>query len=140
MRNKLIIVVGLTLLVQIVLAQNYDITVQITGFESKQGNCFVILFDDSKPFDVQNKGIMQVKKAITKDKTCTVIFKHLPRGNYAIIAFHDKSNDGVLNTNLLGLPKEGVGNSNNHKGKPSFNRSKFILQGNKLVKIEIKYP
>lgn len=140
MRNKLIIVVGLTLLGQIVLAQSYDITVQITGFESKRGYCVVTLFDDSKPFNVQNKGITQVKKAITGNKTCTVIFEHLPRGVYSIIAFHDENNDGVLNTNLLGLPKECVGNSNNHQGRPSFNKSKFLLQKNESVKIEIKYP
>jgi uncharacterized protein (DUF2141 family) len=140
MRNKLIIVAGLTLFGQIVLAQNYDLTIQITGFESMGGNCIVTLFDDSKPFNVQNKGISQVKQAISSDSTCTVIFKHLPRGNYAIIAFHDENNDGVLNTNLLGLPKEGVGNSNNHKGRPAFNKSKFLLQKNELVKIEIKYP
>jgi len=140
MRNKLLIVAGLTLLGQIVLAQSFDITVQITGFESKRGNCIVTLFNNSQCFGANDKGVSQVKKAITKAKTCTVVFKNMPKGNYAIIAFHDENTNRALNTNILGMPKEGVGSSNNHKGKPSFDKSKFILQANKSVKIKIKYP
>ncbi|WP_157754642.1 DUF2141 domain-containing protein [Salinivirga cyanobacteriivorans] len=137
--NKLLIVLGLSLLGQVLLAQNYDITIEITGFKSHSGNCIVTLFDNSHCFSANDKGISQVKKAITKAKTCTVTFKNIPKGNYAIIAFHDENTDGALNRNLLGMPKEGVGNSNNHKGKPSFEKSRFILLANRSVKIEIKY-
>ena len=36
------------------------------------------------------------------------------RGAYAISVFHDENDDGVLSTNLVGMPQEGHGVSNNH--------------------------
>lgn len=41
----------------------------------------------------------------------------LPYGNYAIAVYHDKNTNGELDTNLLGIPKEAYGFSNNARGR-----------------------
>jgi uncharacterized protein (DUF2141 family) len=41
----------------------------------------------------------------------------LPFGEYAIAVYHDKNANGKLDTNLLGIPKERYGFSNNARGR-----------------------
>ena len=46
----------------------------------------------------------------------------------AISIAHDENDNGEVDTNFVGFPKEPVGASNQSGfGKPSFNRSKFEL-------------
>jgi uncharacterized protein (DUF2141 family) len=57
-------------------------------------------------------------------------FLDLPAGTYAISIFHDAKDDGVLNTNVLGMPREGYGFSNNHTyatHPASFEESHFTV-------------
>jgi uncharacterized protein (DUF2141 family) len=41
------------------------------------------------------------------------IFEEVPYGTYAISVIHDESCSGCLHSNCFGIPKEGVGTSNN---------------------------
>lgn len=41
----------------------------------------------------------------------------LPYGEYAIAVYHDKNQNGKLDSNFLGIPKEAYGFSNNARGK-----------------------
>jgi uncharacterized protein (DUF2141 family) len=53
----------------------------------------------------------------------SVIFTQLPPGRYAVIAFHDENDNGLLDANALGVPTEGFGFSNDAHGflgAPSF--------------------
>lgn len=43
----------------------------------------------------------------------TVVWPHLPPGNYAIAAIHDENSNAHLDRNLFGIPKEGFGFANN---------------------------
>ncbi|HTA27993.1 MAG TPA: DUF2141 domain-containing protein [Bacteroidia bacterium] len=55
-------------------------------------------------------------------------FTNIVMGTYAIAVFHDENSDKKINTNWLGIPKEGVGVSNNAKGSfgpPKFDDAKF---------------
>ena len=38
-----------------------------------------------------------------------VTFTHVPAGVWAVVAFHDRNNDGEVDRNVLGIPIEGVG-------------------------------
>ena len=64
-------------------------------------------------------------------------------GTYAVSTFHDENSNGKLDTNLLGIPTEGVGASNNakgHFGPPKFDDAKFRFEGGRLdLKIAIDY-
>jgi uncharacterized protein (DUF2141 family) len=45
--------------------------------------------------------------------TTLVTVNDVPPGQYAVQAFHDVTDQGVVHQNLLGIPKESVGFSNN---------------------------
>ena len=44
---------------------------------------------------------------------CVFSFSNLPPGAYAVAVYHDENGNGRLDTNLLGLPTERYGFSNN---------------------------
>ena len=65
----------------------------------------------------------------------------LPRGTYAITVYQDLDNNGKLNSNWLGMPKEPVGNSTNFMpdgGAPTFQDcSVYILNNDATIKINL---
>ena len=73
----------------------------------------------------------------------TVQFYNLIPGAYAIAIHHDENSDGEMNTNFIGLPKEGYGFSNNAKvnfSPPAFEAAAFILGvGEKSIRLRVVY-
>jgi len=62
-------------------------------------------------------------------------FEDIPQGNYALAVVHDENMNGKLDTNMLGIPKEGYGFSNDAKGligAPSFSAASFPYDGENL--------
>ena len=70
-------------------------------------------------------------------------FPGIAPGTYAVSMFHDENSNGKLDTNFLGIPREGVGASNDargHMGPPKFDAAKFQFAGGRLnLKITINY-
>ena len=73
----------------------------------------------------------------------TVQFYNLVLGAYAIAIHHDENSDGEMNTNFIGLPKEGYGFSNNAKvnfAAPAFEAAAFNLDvGDKSIRLRMVY-
>ena len=65
----------------------------------------------------------------------------LAQGDYAISVFLDENRNNKLDTNILGIPKELFGFSNNPRiltGPPSFQESEITIDGsNKAFKIKL---
>jgi uncharacterized protein (DUF2141 family) len=71
------------------------------------------------------------------------VFEDVPYGTYAISVIHDESCCGELHKNCFGIPKEGVGTSNNPHfffGPPSFDCASFELKSDEVeIEIRLKY-
>ncbi len=62
-------------------------------------------------------------------------FEDIPPGTYALAVIHDENMNGKLETNVLGIPTEGYGFSNDAKGvlgAPSFSAASFLYDGRNL--------
>ena len=60
-----------------------------------------------------------------------LLAKDLPEGTYAIKAFHDVNDNGELDTNWMGIPKEPYGFSNDAMGAmgpPKFHQASFVVK------------
>jgi uncharacterized protein (DUF2141 family) len=70
-------------------------------------------------------------------------FREIAPGRYAVSVYHDENSNGKLDTNFLGIPREGVGASNNargHMGSPKFDAAAFPFAGGRLnLTITINY-
>ena len=70
----------------------------------------------------------------------TVTIAEVPPGEYAVQAFHDDTDGGVVHQNILGIPRERIGFSNNaplHIRGPLWKDAAFSV-GNEMARITLK--
>ena len=134
--TKIIIAIAF-FIASLVSAQNVNLTVKISGLKSNTGAVLVGLYNSDGTF------LKKAYKGVTSDikaNEATVTFSNIPKGEYAISAYHDKNKNGKLDTNFIGIPKEDYASSNNAKGvmgPPKYEDAKFDLK--KDLKIDIKF-
>ncbi len=118
----------------LVSAQN-SLIVEIVNLKSDKGVAIVALLDEVEE-------TIKDKTSEIKDNTCTIVFNDLKDGSYAIRCFHDENDNGELDTNFIGIPKEGFGFSNDAFGKfgpKKFSEWLFEVQGDTKLQITTKY-
>ncbi len=111
------------------------LTVEIVNLENNIGVVIVDLMDKDE------ESVMDLTSEI-KDNKCTLIFKDLKNGQYAIRYFHDENKNEELDTNFIGIPKEGFGFSNDAIGKfgpKDFSEWLFEVSGDTSLTMTTKY-
>ena len=120
--------------------ETYYIKVNVTGFDSNSGSANIALFNKSNGFPVYGKQI-QGRVVSIKNRSCTVWFKDLSKGNYAIAVYHDENNNKKMDKNVFGAPTESYGFSNNVRptfSAPSFEDCRFNIAQNRTINITVK--
>jgi len=118
----------------IVFAQN-TVTVEINSLRNNTGVVSIALLD-------AEKNTVEGKTVKIKNKKCIVIFKNVKTAKYAIQYFHDENSNKEIDKNKIGIPKEGVGFSNNAIGTfgpKKFEKWLFDVNGNTKIKITTRY-
>lgn len=117
-----------------------NIEVTVKNIEEVKGSIRVGLFSNENDFlktPVEGK---VVKVAGTEAK---VVFENVKAGEYAVSVIHDENDNGELDTNGLGIPKEGFAFGNNAMGMfgpPSFEKAKVVVDQTPVKQvIELKY-
>lgn len=133
--KELLIIISV-LFSSIFYAQNVDLHVYIKNIKSNKGDIIVGLYKNKKDF---TKKIYKNQVVKAEKDEVNVVFKNLPYGTYAIAILHDENSNGKMDFNLLGIPKEDYGFSNNAKGilsAPSFKKASFKINKNQnLVQV-----
>jgi len=127
------------------------IRVSFAGVRNSQGQLAVLLFAQAAGFpDDQRRALRRTSvklrdaagRALPVEKLM-VAFPDLQPGRYAISVLHDEDGDGKMRTNLIGMPREGVGVSNNppfRLSPPDFTAASFTLDDKDLtLSISLKY-
>jgi len=119
---------------------NGSIQIKVTGLKNKNGQLGILVFTkkDGFPSDWQ-KAYRQVLIPITGTGV-EYTFTDLPYGKYAVSVMHDENKNKKLDTNFLGIPKEGYGVSNNATGSmgpPKFEDATFTLDKD-IIATDIK--
>ncbi|WP_431689058.1 DUF2141 domain-containing protein [Hahella sp. NBU794] len=143
-----LVVAGCLATLSITTAQAADtptgsIEVQLQHLQNNEGGLMVHLYNNADGFpDTPAKASIKLYVKPT-DAGAHATFADVPYGVYAVAVCHDANSNDDCDANFLGIPKEGVGVSNNAKGfmgPPSFDKSKFTLQEpSKLVSIDLDY-
>ncbi len=117
------------------------IIVKVSNIKDLKGELKIALYDNKYSFDNQVNPVATVQIAVDKN-VMEVKFENLPPSkDYAIAVHHDVNNNGKLDTNFLGIPKEGFCFSNNAMGSfgpPSYEDCKFELKPNTCVIQDLK--
>ena len=92
---------------------NKEIIVNISNIKTIKGKLMIGLYNSEATF-MKKPFIGKIEEV--KAANCTVVFKNVPKGDYAISLFHDENDNNKMDTNFLGIPNEAYGCSNNAKG------------------------
>ncbi|WP_166385239.1 MULTISPECIES: DUF2141 domain-containing protein [unclassified Polaribacter] len=114
-----------------------NLTINISGLNSDKGSLLIGLYNNKDTFLKKHFKGDVVK---IKDKKSLVIFKDLPKGEYAVSFIHDENSNNKMDTNFMKIPKEDYGCSNNARGfmgPPKYKDAKFQLIANKTIEIKI---
>jgi len=90
------------------------LTVTVKDLRNRKGNLIFGVFKSAGGFpNVEKKAVYwEVKKVDAAGVTFTA---HLPPGRYAASVLHDENRSGDMDRNLVGVPTEGYGVTNNPK-------------------------
>jgi len=119
------------------------ITVNITSVRSAKGQLIVCLYNGADGFPADMGAAWKRVELEIQDAGGHLEFSDVPHGEYALWIAHDENGNGEVDANLIGIPKEGVGVSNNAKGRfgpPAYKDARFQLDGEThSQEIEITY-
>ena len=119
-----------------------SLTIDVSGVKERKGKLQVALYNSADNFPETEPYRGEVLN-ITADNKLQVVFNDLPPGNYAVAVYHDKNSNGKLDKNLLGIPVEDYGFSNDTRGTrlsaPKFDDTKLRVDGENMeLKIEVR--
>jgi uncharacterized protein (DUF2141 family) len=119
---------------------NVPVTFLVTELKNDQGSVIVGIYDDEATFLKTGNEVKICKSENPLQNGKATVVCDLPGGTYAAGLFHDENGNGKLDTNLIGLPKEGYGFPNNPKishSLPDFSEVSFSV-GTEPLTIEIR--
>jgi uncharacterized protein (DUF2141 family) len=109
-------------------AAQHTLEIVVKNIKETTGTIRVGLFTNEHDF-LKKAEVGQITKVSAHE--LTVHFTNLTPGAYALSVIHDKNENGELDTNLIGIPNEPFGFSNNVMGSfgpPSFEKAKITIK------------
>lgn len=118
------------------------LSLEIEGLSTQTGKVLVAVMDSAEGWAGKAKPVAVATSAPDGDDTLTIGIGDLPPGRYAVRVLHDENGNGRLDTNVLGMPTEGYGFSNNPRvlmRAATFEEAAFELPGDGAVlRIEMR--
>ncbi len=130
-------------------AQVGNLTIKIAGVKDLKGDIHAFIYSSKDGFPVDLSKAAESKMVKANTQTLTLKFSNIKHGFYAVSVYHDKDSNGRVSqwndlswdSNILGIPIEPVGVSNNAKGSfgpPKFEDAKFYLDKDITIEITIE--
>jgi uncharacterized protein (DUF2141 family) len=119
------------------------IHVDVVGLRNNKGQVFCALYASAEGFPKNSQKAIRRDTSSVTERKASCEFSGIEPGAYAVSVFHDENSNGKLDTNFFGIPREGVGASNDargHMGPPKFDAARFQFSGGRLnLKVTINY-
>jgi uncharacterized protein (DUF2141 family) len=135
----------LILFSQLVFAQTKTgtLTIEVKKYKKAQGNILISVYKTAEGFPTKPEKAFKKFIVPIKGNTFEYSIPELPEGTYAVGIIHDENADNQMESNFIGIPKEGIGTSNDAKGNfgpPKFDDAKFSFAGGtKKIIINLVY-
>jgi uncharacterized protein (DUF2141 family) len=118
--------------------------VNVPNVRSSQGLIAVTLYADDSHRFLAHRGSLYVGRVPAHQGNTRVCIWVPKPGTWAIVAYHDENANRKYDRNMIGLPKEGGGFSNNPPtflGLPSFRSVRFPVHAPETeIRIRLRYP
>jgi uncharacterized protein (DUF2141 family) len=118
-----------------------EVTVTVSGIEYPAAGPLVIMLYNSAEGFPRDPQLAAYRTTLPPSDKATVhhTFTGVVPATYAVAVFQDHNDNGEIDTNFLGIPKEPIGAYNMKKlGKPSFKKSQLeIPAGSSSVALQL---
>ncbi len=134
---KGIVVICLMVVTSSALAQN-TLSVKINNIASTHGKVNVAVYNSDDTFLSFDK-VLKAHSVSAHKGSVELTIADLPAGEYALAVFHDENDNGKLDTNWLGIPKEKVAFSNAKMktfGPPKYKECAFTVNSDYEIHID----
>ena len=108
----------------------FTVSIEVSNLRNDKGSVNLAVFASKEGFPNKPKKAILTRKSLIEGEMVNFNIK-LEAGQYAISIIHDENKNDKLDTNWLGLPKEGAAVSNNAYsliGPPKYEKAKFTLK------------
>lgn len=116
----------------------HNLSVKINNVASADGNVNVAVYNSDDGFLSFDK-VLKAQSVVSQKGSVEMTITDLPAGEYALAVFHDENNNGKLDTNWLGIPKEKVAFSNAKMktfGPPKYKECAFTVNSDYEIHID----
>jgi outer membrane protein len=96
------------------------------------------LFDSANAFGDFRNPVSTVR--FPADGRSTYSLEKVPPGTYALLVYHDRNNNGRIDKNFIGIPREALAFSNGYrpKGPPSYSQAAFVVDSDTPVHFDLE--
>lgn len=115
-------------------AEAETLTLRIENAEAGQGVIMAGIFNEEKTFP---DNYFRGEKTTVSGGVMVIVFAELPRGQYAVSVYQDSNNNGQLDKNIFGIPKEKYGFSNN-AARPDYRKCVFDFDKDMIITISLR--
>jgi len=114
-----------------------DLAVKLHGIRAQTGLVKIAVADSQDAWDGKAAPV-QFDGTPPRGEDASFTFKDLKPGSYAVMITHDENGNGKLDTNVMGMPLEGYGFSNNPQvmRKPTWDEARLEI-GKDNVAIDV---
>ena len=138
MKNSLFFL-SLILASSFIYSQTANVTLKVKGIAEVKGFMSVALYDNAEDFPGKENYIIGEDVPVISE-SFEYVMKDLPYGTYAVAIYYDMDENGKMNKNWVGMPKEPFGFSNDAKGRmgpPDFEDASFEVKQDMEVVIHL---
>ena len=126
-------IILLLLIMGIGYLSDQTLTVRVENVDVGNGYLKIGVFIDEDTFPNYS---FRGESVRASNRTMEVVFPNLPLGQYAVSVYQDSNDNGQLDTNIFGIPKERYGFSNGAR-RPNFRQSLFTFNETMSITIQI---
>ena len=113
-----------------------DLPLEAMNIRNAGGNILISVFDNARDYADTSGSADQYHTFVSvkpHDASVMVVFPDFPAGTYAVIVIHDENSNNDLDSNMLGIPSEGLSFSNydGNLSEPTFKEAAFTHRGGK---------
>ena len=118
-----------------------DLTITVDNFDTAGGTLYLSVFNSQESYDTSDSSLATLAaQGKVTDSTYAITLHNLASGVYAVRLFHDENDNGKLDSNMLGIPREGYGFSNNggRMGPASFDDAAVTVEDDTSISISLR--
>ncbi|MDI6402100.1 DUF2141 domain-containing protein [Balneolaceae bacterium ANBcel3] len=131
----LLLIIGLRALLPVLSYGQHQLEVEIINLRNDTGEVLLEVLNPDQELIIQKEGVIE-------NGNSTLFIEGLDEGVYAVRYFHDENSNKKLDTNVMGIPKEGYGFSNNAYsafGPKGFEEWLFPVQSDTTITLITTY-